>query len=406
MSDFWAFFQLHPINDDAEDLVMKLFSTTLHGNARKWYDDLLVASITSMDQLEEIFLKKWGMKLEDIQTLLKRLQYAKQTENETVWDFRDKFERLLYQIPRDHYPEDKYLVYLFTNALLVHLGFLLSKKRPKTLYEAGNMAMQIEANIFLSKEEHIFSLGTKINDPEDTSDTLSLERLVSLETFTVDFQEEGEQVFDQRNAKGKALDEVFQEQGIVENTVEELEPKQDDEVSTCPPPDEAIHEPFPPAQEEENEVSCFPFQDVDNTLFHDSESEGEVESSNEVDLLCCTVEDEGATHEDETLMHVEDTQVLKTSAQEETNTVSHPPLQNFDSLLYDVEDEEEINESLNALNTACYDTDSDMVDKIDEFIHVGRRKWDVVGYDMDPIYDIENHFQVLPLQLSQQITLD
>ena len=81
---------------------------------------------------------------------------------------------------------------------------------------------------------HIFPLGTKFNDPENTSDTLSLEKLVSLETFTVDFQEEGEQVIDQRNTKGKALDEVFQEQGIVENTAEELEPEQDNGVSTCP----------------------------------------------------------------------------------------------------------------------------------------------------------------------------
>jgi hypothetical protein len=72
-----------------------------------------------------------------------------------------------------------------------------------------------------------------------------------------------------------------------------MEPEHDDEVSTCPPPDEAIHEPFSPAQEEKNEVSCFPFQDFDITLFHDSESEGEMESSNEVDLTCCTVEDEG-----------------------------------------------------------------------------------------------------------------
>jgi hypothetical protein len=106
------------------------------------------------------------------------------------------------------------------------------------------------------------------------------------------------------------------------------------------------------------------------------------------------------------MMHVEDTQVLKAPAQEETNTVSYPPLQNFDdSLLYDLGNEEEIDEPLNVLNPSCYDTDSDIVD-IDEFIHVGRRKWDVVGYDMDPIYDIENHFQVLPLQLSQQVTLD
>jgi hypothetical protein len=74
--------------------------------------------------------------------------------------------------------------------------------------------------------------------------------------------------------------------------------------------------------------------------------------------------------------------------------VSYPPLQDFDdSLLYDLGNEEEMDEPLNVLNPPCYDTDTDIVD-IDEFIHVGRRKWDVVGFDMDPIYDIENHFQV------------
>ena len=45
--------------------------------------------------------------------------------------------------------------------------------------------------------------------------------------------------------------------------VKEREPgdiKHDDEVSICAPPsDEAIHEPIPPTQEEEDEVSHFPF---------------------------------------------------------------------------------------------------------------------------------------------------
>jgi hypothetical protein len=62
MNDFWAFFQLHPISDDAEDLAMKLFSATLHDDARRWYDGLPNASITSMDQLEEVFLKRWNVK--------------------------------------------------------------------------------------------------------------------------------------------------------------------------------------------------------------------------------------------------------------------------------------------------------------------------------------------------------
>jgi hypothetical protein len=30
MSNFWAFFYLHPISDDVEDLVMKLFSATFY----------------------------------------------------------------------------------------------------------------------------------------------------------------------------------------------------------------------------------------------------------------------------------------------------------------------------------------------------------------------------------------
>jgi hypothetical protein len=71
MVDFWYFFQLHHISDDVEDLVMKCLSATLHGNARKWYDNLPISSITSMDQLEVTFLRNWGMILKDIQTLLK-----------------------------------------------------------------------------------------------------------------------------------------------------------------------------------------------------------------------------------------------------------------------------------------------------------------------------------------------
>ena len=84
MSDFWDFFLFHPISDDAEDLAMKLFFATLHGNDRKWYDDLSDADITTMEQLEETFLKMWGIQLEDIPILLKRLEHIKQTKNETV----------------------------------------------------------------------------------------------------------------------------------------------------------------------------------------------------------------------------------------------------------------------------------------------------------------------------------
>jgi hypothetical protein len=60
MSIFWAFFQLHPIDDEVEDLVMKLFSATLHDAAKIWYDGLPDKSIKTMEQFEETFLNRWG----------------------------------------------------------------------------------------------------------------------------------------------------------------------------------------------------------------------------------------------------------------------------------------------------------------------------------------------------------
>jgi hypothetical protein len=49
MNIFWAFFQIHPISDDAEYLAMKLFSATLDDGTRRWYNGLPDASIKTMN---------------------------------------------------------------------------------------------------------------------------------------------------------------------------------------------------------------------------------------------------------------------------------------------------------------------------------------------------------------------
>jgi hypothetical protein len=87
--------------------------------------------------------------------------------------------------------------------------------------------------------------------------------------------------------------------------------------------------------------------------------------------------------------------------------VSYFPFQVFDdALFHDSENEEVLEEPLDALDPSCYNKDDDVVDNIDEFIHVGRCKWDVIGHDEDPIYDIEGHFQLFPLQQPYVITTD
>jgi hypothetical protein len=56
---------------------------------------------------------------------------------------------------------------------------------------------------------------------------------------------------------------------------------------------------------------------------------------------------------------------------------------------------------LDALDPSYYNKYDDVIENIDDFIHVGRRKWDVIcsGLNGDPIYDIEGCIQMKNVEL-------
>jgi len=110
----------------------------------------------------------------------------------------------------------------------------------------------------------------------------------------------------------------------------------------------------------------------------------------ELDPPYYEAEDVRVSHEDEALMFSppfdEVIQIFEAPTQEEVNTVSCFPFQAFDDVLFcDLESKEVLEEPLNALIPSCYDEGNAMVYNIEDFIHVGKRKWDVIGYDGDPI---------------------
>jgi hypothetical protein len=107
----------------------------------------------------------------------------------------------------------------------------------------------------------------------------------------------------------------------------------------CTPPlDEAIPNTFPPTQEEEDEVSHFPFQVFDDTLFYDSEGEEEREPLDELYPPYYEAKDVKESHEDEALILVppfdEVIQIFEAPAQEEVNAMSCLPFQYFDDALF------------------------------------------------------------------------
>jgi hypothetical protein len=227
------------------------------------------------------------------------------------------------------------------------------------------MAIQIEKNLSLTKA--------------NAMDILGLIKLVSHENFEYT-QEKEEQIIDQQN----------------EDIDEEKEPEKDDEVSTCAPPaDEALQDPVTPAQDEENEVSYL--DSFDDALCYDSEKEEGMEPLDEPDSLYLKTKDV-----EEDLPSDDYIQILEALAQEGLSEVHCSPFQVlYGYLPYDTKSEK----VLDVLTPPCYDTDTDIAD-FDEFIHVGRRRWDTIGYDRDPIYDTKDHLQMLPLQLPQQIYFD
>jgi hypothetical protein len=176
MSNFWAFFQLHPISDDAEDLVMKLFSATLYDASRRWYLSLPDGIIKTMDRLEESFLKRWSIK-EDPNMLLTQLNSLAKYENESIREFHTRFKTLLQRIPASHHPKDDYLVHIYTRSFNGQLGYLLRDKNPQSIQEAQELATKIEGNLLSSKIEPFANprgrIDTKqkiVHNAEPTSD--------------------------------------------------------------------------------------------------------------------------------------------------------------------------------------------------------------------------------------------
>jgi hypothetical protein len=227
---------------------------------------------------------------------------------------------------------------------------LLDIRMPRKIQEAYDIATEVKTNISSSKVEQSFVPEVKVCEPKDT--LYIPKRVPSLETYVQETLKDLEQDISQQEVEEGDIDEGYQYHG--------------DEQE------------FTHASRKDNE---------------DLVEETEPEDIKHDEVLTC------APPSDETIPNP------IFLAHEEVNTVSYFPFQESDdALFYDLKSEEVLGEPLDVLNTPCYDKFDDYVDNIDEFIHVEKCKWDVIGYDGDPIYDIEGHFQKFPLQLSYEVT--
>jgi hypothetical protein len=87
---------------------MKLFLASLTGDVKKWSTNLPSKSLTTCEDLEQVFLQRWGV-MEDMASLYSQYLKIFKQDDEIVRKFNDKFNTLLGRIDSDFQPKNMIL---------------------------------------------------------------------------------------------------------------------------------------------------------------------------------------------------------------------------------------------------------------------------------------------------------
>jgi hypothetical protein len=104
LTRFYKSFELHEVINRNSDVIMKLFSTSLIGDVRMWYNNLPSKSIRIWEDLENTFIKRWGNERDPI-FLFSQYNEIHKYKEESIREFNDRFNTLLNQIPSNLFPK-------------------------------------------------------------------------------------------------------------------------------------------------------------------------------------------------------------------------------------------------------------------------------------------------------------
>ena len=125
---------------------MKLFVQTLKGDERFWFTCLPVASISSWDELSSSFIEQFDGWV-DVKLMLDQLMEIQIEHDELIPRFNRRFYKTLMDIPENCRPNDQICLVIYLGALDQKMSFLVRDKEPQSLYQACEIAMDIECNL-------------------------------------------------------------------------------------------------------------------------------------------------------------------------------------------------------------------------------------------------------------------
>jgi hypothetical protein len=117
-----------------EDVAMRIFVSTLKGEARAWYKSLPDASIDGWDSFQVKFIQQWAKTRQF--SLIHGFDNIRKNGEETVIDFNSRFSKTYYKISTTIRPNHAYALNYYLEAFDGIFGIFLRHKEPKNLEEA------------------------------------------------------------------------------------------------------------------------------------------------------------------------------------------------------------------------------------------------------------------------------
>jgi hypothetical protein len=152
--------EFHQTSQEHPDVFMRLFASSLVGDAKTWIDALPKGAIKTPEELERAFKIRW-CNHEHTQDLFSQYIDICKGSCEGVRDFSDRFNLLLKRV-RPKLNSEEAILEHYLNSLEGVLQFTLRDRSPSTLEEAQDLAYQIERN--LEFEEYICQVNLSCNN--------------------------------------------------------------------------------------------------------------------------------------------------------------------------------------------------------------------------------------------------
>ena len=116
------------MNVEHLDVVLRLFFQSLDGEAQKWFKSLVDNTVTTWEEMENLFTLNWGEK-RDYGYVLTEFNALKKRHNEDVTKFIKRFNKIYTSLLAEKKPPQAAATVVFVGAFKPKFGFTLRERK-------------------------------------------------------------------------------------------------------------------------------------------------------------------------------------------------------------------------------------------------------------------------------------